>query len=496
MKDKLRLSILLLFSILIFNSCKVKKNKGIEVTEKPNLVIIQTDEHNFRTLGCYREQLSHDQAYVWGEGNNVETPNIDQLADNGMLFTKFYASAPVCSPSRGSMVSGMYPQHTGVPGNDFPMKDEVITYAKVLNDAGYKTGFIGKWHLNGHGKPEWDPERNFGFEDNRYMFNRGHWKKFEDTPTGPKVASVNEKGAPSYSVDGADEFSFATDFLTNKTLDFIKDNKKEPFLIHVSFPDPHGPDKVRAPYDTMYSDMKYEAPVTFNVEKKDAPKWAGPQRKSPIDQSQYFGMVKCIDDNVGRIISYLEENDLTDNTIIVFISDHGDLRAEHHRHNKGNPFEASAKVPFIVSYPAAIKPGSVVNNAFNMVDFAPTVLSFMNQQVPGQMEGIDFSSILKDSKKETDFEDITFSRQASKKTTGWVATITSRYKLVLSPGDKPWLFDLQEDPNELINYFEDAKKQDVVKELAAKMKEYGVKFSDPYLSADTKMANDLKTILK
>lgn len=472
------------------------KNMNKSTKDKPNLLIIQTDEHNFRTLGCYREHLSNDQAYVWGEGNNVETPNLDYLAHNGTMFTKFYASAPVCSPSRSSMVSGLYPQHTGVTHNDLPMKDEVVTYAKVLADNGYKTGFIGKWHLNGEGKPEWDPERNFGFEDNRYMVNRGHWKKIEDSDEGPKITS-NKKGEPTYNLDGADEKTYTTDYLTDKAIDFIDNNKKQPFLLHLSFPDPHNPDRVRSPYNTMYSNLEYEAPKTNHVEEAKAPGWAKPEEKGElIDQSQYFGMVKCIDDNVGEIVNYLRKENLLDNTVIVFISDHGDLRAEHHRQNKGNPFEASAKVPFIVYYPKEIPAGSVVNNAFNMVDFAPTFLSFLNQDIPSVMEGRNFSELLRKPQNQDKWEDITFMRASGGNKNGsWIAAATSRYKLVLSKYDKPWLLDLKEDPDELINFIDDAGKADVVKELAKKLSEYAEKHSDPYLNG-TKLAKDLNALLK
>ncbi|MCD6355267.1 MAG: sulfatase-like hydrolase/transferase [Prolixibacteraceae bacterium] len=136
------MNLILLFTLLSFLQCSEKEMKTTpEKSFHPNLLLIQTDEHNFRTLGCYREQLSHDQAFVWGEGINVETPNIDVLAHNGVLFTKFYAATPVCSPSRGSLVSGMYPQHTGVPVNDVPMRDDVVTFAQVLSENGYQTGF-------------------------------------------------------------------------------------------------------------------------------------------------------------------------------------------------------------------------------------------------------------------------------------------------------------------------------------------------------------------
>ena len=153
-----------------------------QVQARPNLLIIHTDEHSFRTLGCYRRTLSDEQAFVWGPDAMVTTPHIDWLADNGALCTKFYASTPVCSPSRAAFVSGRYPQNTPVTTNNIPMDDHIITFAEILRRQGYATGYAGKWHIDGAGRPEWAPKRKFGFTDNRYMFNRGHWKQLEDTP--------------------------------------------------------------------------------------------------------------------------------------------------------------------------------------------------------------------------------------------------------------------------------------------------------------------------
>ncbi|MDX1285436.1 MAG: sulfatase [Draconibacterium sp.] len=462
---------------------------------QPNLVLIQTDEHNFRTLGCYREHLSEEQAFIWGPGNNVETPNIDFLAENGVIFTKFYATTPVCSPSRGSLISGLYPHQNGVPKNDVPLNDDVVTYSEVLTKAGYKTGFIGKWHLDGEGKPQWGPERRFGFDDNKYMYNRGHWKKLEDTPTGPKVAGTNDKGEPNYDLDGADEKSFTTDFLTDRTIDFIEKNKDFPFSIYLSLPDPHGPDKVRPPYDNMYTDMNFEKPPTFNLDPEIVPSWAKPEKNPKTTHHQYFGMVKCIDDNVGKIITYLRENNLLDKTIIVFTSDHGDLRAEHGKHNKGNPLEASAKIPFIVYYPAKIPAGTVVNNAFGVVDFSPSILNFMDKKVPTQMVGRDFSNLLTNPENAENYEDIAILRATGTGSNGnWVAAITSHYKLILSKNDEPWLIDMKTDPNEKINYIKKAGKTEIVKELATKLNDYANKQNDLFLKG-TKMAEDLKKLL-
>ena len=137
------------------------------VFSKPlNLLVIQTDEHHFKTLGCYGNRI-------------VQTPNIDWIARSGAIATSFYATSPVCSPSRAALVSGRYPQNTPVVTNNVPLDDSIITFAEILRRKGYSTGYAGKWHLDGSEKPQWGPKRKFGFEDNRFMFNRGHWKKFE-----------------------------------------------------------------------------------------------------------------------------------------------------------------------------------------------------------------------------------------------------------------------------------------------------------------------------
>jgi len=462
---------------------------------KPNLLIIHTDEHNFRTLGCYRELLSQDQAYVWGEGLKVETPNIDWLARNGVLFSKCYASTPVCGPSRGAFVTGIYPQHTGVSKNDVPMHDHMITFAEILQDEGYFTGYAGKWHLDGEGKPQWEPERDFGFKDNRYMYNRGHWKKMEDTPDGPRVASVNEDGTPNYNLDGADEQSFTTDFLTDRTMEMISENKGTPFCIMLSLPDPHGPDRVRPPYDEMYTDLSFSAPGTYNKPDEGIPTWAQKSKNAGINQSQYFGMVKCIDDNVGKLIDFIRTEGLLDNTIVVFTSDHGDLRGEHHRHNKGVPLEASAKIPFIISFPQKIPRGAVIEDAFSTVDFAPTILELLEVNHTTKMHGTDYSGVITDPDTQDEAPDIAFVRSTGTEQDGkWIGAFNSRYKLILSADDDPWLLDLQLDPDELINFIQEPGNTTIVRELATELQEYTVQFQDPFLQ-NTKMLDDLNGLL-
>jgi arylsulfatase A-like enzyme len=457
-------------------------------SQSPNLVIIHTDEHNFRTLGCYRDLMSEEQAFVWGKDAVVTTPHIDRIADEGAICTSFYATTPVCSPSRSSFVSGRYPHNTPVYTNNIALNDEIVTFAEILRRQGYATGYAGKWHLDGGGKPQWEPRRRFGFEDNRYMFNRGHWKQFEDTGNGPRVKARDAAGRPTYAVAGADERSFATDFLADKTVEFIKANQQKPFCWMLSLPDPHGPDTVRPPYDAMFTEQTSMPPPTFDKDPTGLPGWAKPDGKFQ-EMAQYFGMVKCIDDNVGKIVGTLREEGLLDHTIVVFTSDHGDLRGEHHRQNKGVPFEGSAKIPFVIRYPGKIKAGTVIDEALDCTDFLPTILALMDCKTAGKEEGRDASVLFTAGKAPDDWQDIAFLRGTGE-VAGWVAAVSDRYKLIYSTHDDPWLFDLEQDPDELKNGFSDPANREVVRAMSKALAAYGKRVDDPRVAVE-KVRGDL-----
>ena len=444
--------------------------QALALAKPYNVLVIQTDEHHFKTLGCYG-------------GRIVETPNIDWIAKNVASATSFYATTPVCSPSRGALISGRYPQNTLVTNNNIPLGDHVVTFAEVLRRKSYKTGYAGKWHLDGLGKPQWAPSRKFGFDDNRYMFNRGHWKKFEITRDGPRVAAI-KRGKPYYGVENADSESFSTDWLANRTIDFINANKTKPFCYMVNFPDPHGPNTVRKPYNTMYKNVKVPIPVSVNKSRAQTPRWGAASPRITADtvrmlMPNYYGMVKCLDDNIGRILDALRKYGQIDHTIIVFTADHGDLCGEHGRLNKGVPYEGSARVPFLFYYPGEIPPGTVVNQALSCVDFVPTLFALTGDTLPEGVEGRDASALFRGAK--TKWEDIAFIRSTS---TGkpWLAAVTDRYKLVYSALGDPWLYDLQKDPDELNNAFNEPNSKKVVQQLTVKLAAYTKRHNAP--SAD------------
>ncbi len=464
--------------------------------EPRNVLIIQTDEHNFRTLGCYRDTLDAEQALVWGKDAMVETPAIDSIAKRGAICTSFYATSPVCTPSRAAFFSGRYPHQTGSHSNDQPMSSDIVTFAEVLRRDGYATGYAGKWHLDGPGKPQWAPKRQFGFADNRFMFNRGHWKNLQLTDAGPRVGATDKKGQPSYGLGSADDSTFSTDWLADRAIDFIREHADQPFCYHLSIPDPHGPNTVRAPYDTMYADMVIRPPLTFSMTKQN-PAWARAGGKNAVTKfnpalmSLYFGMVRCIDDNVGQILATLDELGLSEKTIVVFTSDHGDLCFEHGRLNKGNPYEGSAKIPMVIVAPGIIPAGTRVDQALGTVDFAPTILSLLGKQAPADTKGRDASALL--TGQAAAWEDIAIIQSSGLKPS-WFAVITDRYKLVLSVSEKPWLFDLQQDPDELKNSIGLAENKQVVHQLAKALQDYaqdgqGADF------LNTKLAGQLQSLL-
>lgn len=450
--------------------------------KQPNVLVVITDEHNFRTIGAYRDLLPKEAAEPWGAGVVVDTPNIDYLASQGALCSSFYSPSPVSSPARSSLVSGMYPSTTKVIVNDVHMDDNIETFAQTLLNRGYATGYAGKWHLDGDSKPGWAPKAKFGFEDNRYMFNRGHWKVLGEDVNGPLVA-MNDKGQNLPALAG-DEKSFTTDFLTDRALDFIKQNSDKPFCYMLSIPDPHTPNTVRKPYNTQYADQKFENPVSSDVAKINAPEWfkalGNATRGNIISQSPemiacYWGMVKCIDDNIGRLITTLKDEGIFDNTIIVFTSDHGDMLGEHFKDNKGISQEGSAKVPFIIYAPGKIKAKSVVPFAMNSVDFTPTLFSLMGVNSGIDYEGRDCSKLLEKNKLPKGWNNTTVMSWE-----GWIAATDGRYKLTCMASENggidmsktPVLFDLESDPLEMNSIYGDPSCKEVTDKLMREVEKY------------------------
>ena len=244
------------------------------------------------------------------------------------------------------------------------------------------------------------------------------------------------------------------------------------------------PNDVRAPYDRAFRKLKFEVPETAKkaMHRDPAlPGWADVNNFSPEnadDQiqaiaddptrqsgfSQVFGMIQLLDHKMGELLDFLDEKNLFKNTIVVFTSDHGDMMGEHGRLNKGVPYAGSAQVPMLIRWPGNIRRGKIIETAYSSVDFVPTILGLMGVNSRIESHGIDGSAeIRKRQKVSRDEDQIRFLTDSKKRT--WAAAVTARYKLVLSK-DTPWLFDLERDPDELINFYGDPEYE----EIGAKLK--------------------------
>ncbi|MFR9524450.1 MAG: sulfatase-like hydrolase/transferase [Rikenellaceae bacterium] len=447
-------------SLLTLGSCAL--SAAASASEKPNLLIIHTDEQSFRTLSCYQEHLPEDQAFVWGKGMNSKTPNIDKIANTGAICMSYYCSAPVSTPSRASMVSGLYPEFTGAPKNGDFIREDIPTLATILGENGYSTSYIGKWHLAGDDeKYAFGIEYKAGFQDNRYMMTGGH-APYLQIRDGEIIATGMNPNA--YAKQPKEEMVHYTDFFTDKTIEVMERDKDKPFCVMVSIPDPHTPDYARPPYNKMYADLDPQEPASMKVALAEGrPSWASEGKNSrsefdPEPLKQYFGMVTHIDDCVGRMLTFLEENNLLENTIVVFTSDHGDMFYEHGRMNKSVPYEAAARIPFVISYPSKIPAGKVITTNYVNTDFTPTMLGLMGVENDAEFHGEDTSADFVSSDINVDDSRFIFYRASGG---WWASAVYDHYKLVLDKKEQPYLFDLKLDPHELTNRVDDPAYRDV-----------------------------------
>ena len=212
-------------------------------------------------------------------------------------------------------------------------------------------------------------------------------------------------------------------------------------------------------------------------------KWLGNAKNHAVfrgaQMSQYFGMVKCIDDNMGRIFKALQKIGKLDSTIIMMTSDHGDLCYEHDRLNKGNPYEGSARVPMLIRFPERIVPGQTFFQPMGTVDVTPTLLGLARIKTNHEFEGRDLTAqFIRNSAVQAN--DVTFLRNSGTEPQ-WVCAVDARFKLVLSVNDRPWLFDAEQDPDELLNFYRRPGSRAATQRLALALQQYGRQNSDTYL---------------
>ena len=415
--------------------------------KKPNLLLIQTDQHSCWSLGAYGAAM-------------ISTPNIDRIAVEGAVANNFFTNSAVCTPSRACLLSGCYPHKNGAYANNLTMKDDTATLSRILWNAGYMTGYIGKWHLDGHGIPGFvSPENGMGFADCRYMFNRGHWKSIVK----------NDGGWYDVSQEIGDEKTYTTDFLCDRAAEFISKPSDVPFFLMISLPDPHQPYTVREPYASMFKPEDMEIPPTF--EQTDQPSWAKKEKKYTEaalrrNKAAYLGEVKCIDDNIGKLFAALEARGILDETIIVLTTDHGDYMGEHGLNEKNRMYEAVYRIPFLMRCPPIIPAGTVVEPFMSMIDVQPTLLGLMGIDPSGNEDGRDCSALfsLKGSPPGGENEVYVYHSSCS-----LAGIITDEYLLAFSENEEGLLIDRINDKHQSDNLYGNEKYKPYICEQREKL---------------------------
>ncbi len=357
---------------------------------KPNILILYTDQLSKNLLSCYG-------------CDEIQTTNIDALASEGLKMENFYTPSAVCTPSRGTFLTGKYPFVNGAFRNGVPVNKAEAGLAQYFYDNGYATGYAGKWHLGEYvrGMGNLEHANHLGFKDWKYKVEFGHSKNV-----------VEKNGSIELSKEIGNEKTYTTDWLASQTIEYINNSSKEkPFLFMTSFPDPHQPYTVRPPYDTMFNPTKVKIPETFY--EKTLPDWVefdkwGRNKYFPLNlfdreshlrrlKAQYLGEIKCIDDNVGRIVQALKEKGIYDNTIIIFTTDHGDYMGEHGLMEKNNLYDSVYHLPMILKGEKNLSGGKSIKSFMDTTDFPKTLASLVGLSSENlHTNGIDRSSIFND----------------------------------------------------------------------------------------------------
>ena len=477
---------LVLFISLLFASS--------HADQKPNILFIMSDDHTTQAFGVYGSRLS----------SLNPSPNIDQLANQGMRFDRVYCNNSICTPSRASIITGQYSQTNGVldlKGSISPDKQFV---PMEMKKAGYETAMIGKWHLK---------KEPAAFDYYFVLPGQGKYHNPVFRLRGDKEWPQN-----TLKMDG----KHSSDAITDISLEWLKNkrNKNKPFFLMHHFKAPHDMFDNAKRYDSYLADVEIPEPGNLHNQPAEGfgsagsraygagvtkahPSWKLGQ-KLGIDSSlkepeygkavyqkylkKYLRCVKGVDDNVKRLVDYLKESGQYENTVIIYTGDQGFLLGEHDFMDKRWMYEESFRMPFIVHYPKMIKKPSSNNWLINNTDFAPTMLSLAGIKTPDYMQGKSFLAALQGKKKPSDWREVTYYRYwmhmaHNLRVPGHFGIRSDRYKLIFfygtnEKGDSKdatpvaWEFyDLEKDPSEMNNLYGNPEYAAIIKKMKEQLKE-------------------------
>lgn len=450
----------------------------MESQQKPNIIFIMSDDHAAHAMSCYGSRIN-------------TTPNLDRIANEGMRFDNCFCTNSICAPSRATILTGLYNHKNGVKTLGDKFDSNQTTIQRILGENGYQTALIGKWHL-GHG-PNHDPQD----------FDYWHIFPGQGDYHDPMMIEMGEEK----QIKG-----YATDLVTDMSIDWIeKRDKNKPFMLMCHHKAPHRPWDPDEKHMHLYEDIDIPEPETFHDDYSGKAS-AAKEAKMRIDRDlmkrdvkvdppeglsdtelkswyyqryikDYLRCVASIDDNVGRLLDYLDEEDLTEDTIVVYTSDQGFFLGDHGWYDKRFMYEESLRMPFIVRYPRVIKPGTVTEDFALNVDFPETFVDFAGIDIPHHMQGSSLKPVM-EGETPDGWQDSMYYRywehlSIEHRVQAHYGIRTKDYKLIYYYGealgnkdaiDEPrtpeWeLFDLKKDPIEMKNVYHDPEYQDAVRML-------------------------------
>lgn len=457
---------------------------------RPNILFIMTDDHASHAMSCYGSRIN-------------QTPNLDRIADGGMRFDNCFCTNSICGPSRAVILTGTYNHINGVTTLSTPMDGRQVTFPKLLQATGYQTAIIGKWHL-GHGG-NYDPT---GFDYWNVLPGQGDYHNPEMSEMG------TTRSYPGY----------ATDIITDLSLQWLRERDPErPFLLMCHHKAPHRPWDPDDKHATLYEDIDIPEPETFNDDysHRATAATAAQMRidrdltprdlKQPVPEGltaeeekkwkyqryikDYLRCVASVDDNVGRLLDYLDEVGLADNTIVIYTSDQGFFLGDHGWYDKRFMYEESLRMPLLIRYPKMIEAGTANQEMVLNLDFAPTFLDYAGADVPAHFQGRSFRSLLQGELRD-DWRTSMYYRYWMHLAHHYVyahyGVRTLRYKLIYyygealgqlgaldEPKEPEWeLFDLATDPHELHSVYDDPAYATVVQELTAELYQLQAEVAD------------------
>ncbi len=406
---------------------------------KPNFLFILTDDQRWDALGVVQREQGARARFPW-----FKSPNLDRLAAEGVRFRNAFVTLSLCAPSRAAFLTGRYNHVNGITNNGTPFPADSVTHATQLRTAGYRTAYIGKWHMGEQRGPR--P----GFDYSASIVGHG---RYMDCPV-----ELNGVATPTTG--------WLDDVLTDFALEWMKQNRDRPFSMVVGLKSPHSPrggknlpDRLRDLYagEVSRPTPNCGVPAVFHQPDPQTGKYA-PGLADNALHLDYLRHVAGVDDNVGRLLDALEALGLAEDTVVVYCSDNGYYLGEHCSGDKRSLYEESLRIPMLVRYPRLFGKGKVVDELVLNLDLAPTFLELAGVPVPGGMQGASWKELAAGRKPRAWRR--SFLAEYYKEL-GAVPTLyavrTTTHKLVKYPNHPEWteVFDLIADPYEIKNLVSD-----------------------------------------